>query len=281
LTDVIAQQQQTFSLDLVKQTVLDALNEQQSASVNIINNTEHPRQSTTNTNTNISSEQILMNRNVIINKPSRSLPRMKSSQYLHTTNQSLSKTLFKNPTDQHLVKVSIRSPEPARVFAKLSIDGIECSRRLHTLCQRDVIQNDIVNCYVAPPTKDSPCEITIYAKTNKETAYRAAICIRLPGSNISQSITFPMLHQAFEQHQCILIEPLHRLLRQNEQVLIHMIVPDAYIVKIQNGDDNIELDTNEYKKEVVKKKIRVRGDVYVTGCWDKKTDSTICVFNMI
>ena len=36
------------------------------------------------------------------------------------------------------------------------------------------------------------------------------------------------------------------------------------------GDDNMELDVNEYKKEVVRKKIRVRGDVYVTGCWDKK-----------
>jgi hypothetical protein len=90
-----------------------------------------------------------------------------------------------------------------------------------------------------------------------------------------------MVHQSFEQHQCILIEPLQRLLRQNEQVLIHMIVPGAHIVKIRNGDDNMELDVNEYKKEVVKKKIRVRGDVYVTGCWDKKTDSTICVFNMI
>jgi hypothetical protein len=281
LTDAVAQQQQTFSLDLVKQTVLDALNEKQSASVNINNNTEHPQQSASDTILNISTEQILMNSNAIANKTSRVLPKMKSSQYLRTTNKSSSKMTFKSPADHHLFKVSIRSPEPARLFAKLVIDGMECSRRLHTLCQRDIIQNDVFNCYVAPPTTDGPYEVTIYAKTNKETAYRAAICIRLPGSNISQSITFPMVHQSFEQHQCILIEPLQRLLRQNEQVLIHMIVPGAHIVKIRNGDDNMELDVNEYKKEVVKKKIRVRGDVYVTGCWDKKTDSTICVFNMI
>jgi len=286
LTDAIAQQQQqqqqqqALSLDLVKQTMLDALNEQQLASGNIINSTEHPQQSTTDPITNISSEQVVMNSNTIANKTSRSLLRTKSRRYLGTTNQSSSKMTFKNRTDQHLLKVSIRSPEPAHLFAKLLIDGMECSRRLHTLCQRDIIQKDVFNCYIAPPIKDGPYEVTIYAKTNKETAYRAAICIRLPGSNISQSTTFPMVHQSFEQHQCILIEPLQRLLRLNEQVLIHMIVPGAHIVKIQNGDENIELDINEYKNEVVKKKIRVRGDVYVTGCWDKKTDSTICVFNM-
>lgn len=278
LTNVIEQQQQTFSLDLVKQTVLDALNEQQSASINIMNNTEHHQQSTINAIiTDISTEQTLMNNNTTPNKTSHSLPRMKSSPRSHTTNQSLSK----NPKDQHLFKVSIRSPEPAHLFAKLVIDGMECSRRLHTLCQRDVVQNDVFNCYVAPPTKEGPYEVTIYARTNKETTHRAAICIRLPGSNISQPISFPIVHQSFEQYQCILIEPLHRLLRHNEQVLIHMIVPGAHLVKIRNGDDNIELDVNEYKKEVVRKKIRIRGDVYVTGCWDKKTDSTICVFNMI
>jgi hypothetical protein len=281
LNDVVVQQQQTLSLDLLKQTVLDALNEQQSASINIINNAEYPQQSTTDTITNISSEQILTNSNTMPDKTSHSLPRMKSGQHLRTVNQSLSKNTLKNSTDQHLFKVSIRSPEPAHLYAKLVVDGMECSRRLHTLCQRDVIQKDLFNCYVAPPIKDGPYEVTIYAKTNKETGYRAAISIRLPGSNIFQPITFPMVHESFEKYQCILIQPLQRLLRSNEQVLIHMIVPGAHLVKIRNGDDNFELDINEYKKEVVKKKIRVRGDVYVTGCWDKKTDSTICVFNMI
>lgn len=278
--DVMTHQQQTFSLDSIKQTMLDALNEQKSSSstTNIIKNTE---QSTTDIITNLPSEQVSMDNNPISNKTNNSLPRVKSSQYLRTTNQSLSRSNFKNPTDQHLFKVSIRTPEPAHLFAKLSADGMECSRRLHTLCQRDIIQNDVFNCYIAPPNKDGPYEVTIYAKTNKETAYRAAISIRLPGSNISQSITFPIVHQSFERHQCILIEPLQRLLKQNEQVLIHMIVPGASTVKIRNGDDTSELDINEYKKDVVKKKIRIRGDVYVIGCWDKKTDSTICVFNMI
>lgn len=278
--DAVAQHHQTFSLDLIKQTMLDALNEQKSASNDMINHPKQSQESTTDTITNLSPEQVLRNTNSTASKTRPTLPKMKSGQYLRTANQSLSKTISRNPTDQHLFKVSIRTPETVHLFAKLVIDGMECSRRLHTLCQRDVIQNDVFNCYVAPPTKDGPYEVTIYAKTNKETAYRAAICIRLPGSNISQSITFPIVHQSFERHQCILIEPLQRLLRQNEQVLIHMIVPGARTVKIRNGDDISELDINEYKKDVVKKKIRIRGDVYVIGCWDKKTDSTICVFNM-
>ena len=274
MTNVIVQQQPTFSLDLVKQTVLDALNEQQSASVNIINNTEQPQQSINNTIMDLSN-------NTTPNKTSQSLPRMKSSPHSRSANQSSSKTISKYPKDQHLFKVSIRSPEPAHLYAKLVIDGMECSRRLHTLCQRDLIENDVFNCYIAPPTKEGPYQVTIYARTNKESMHRAAISIQLPGSNISQSISFPIVHQSFEQHQCILIEPLHRLLRRNEQVLIHMIVPGADLVKIRNGDDDMELNVNEYKKDVIRKKIRVRGDVYVIGCWDKKTDSTICVFNMI
>ncbi len=278
---VVQQQQQPLSLDLIKQTMVSALNEQQLTSVNINNNMKHSQQLTDNTGTNVSSQYIPINNNVIANNTVHSLPRMKPSQHLRNVNQPSTKMGSKKPTDQHLFKVSIRTPEPAHLFAKLVIDGMECSRRLHTLCQRDVIQNDVYNCYIAPPVKDSPYEVTIYAKTNKETTYRAAICIRLPGSNISQSIPFPMIHQSFQEHQCILIEPLKRLLRRNEQVLIHMIVPSALVVKIQNGDDHIELDANEYRSDVVKKKIRVRGNVCVTGCWDKKTDSTICAFSVI
>ena len=114
---------------------------------------------------------------------------------------------------------------------------MECSRRLHTLCQRDAIQNDVFNCYVAPPTKDGPYEITIYARTNQEATHRAAICIRFTWIKyFRNAISFPIVHQSFcEQHQCILVEPLHRLLRRNEQVLIHMIVPGAHSVKIRNG----------------------------------------------
>lgn len=281
LTNVIEQQQQTFSTDLVKQTILEALNERKSMPVHISNHVEHSQPVTVNTIASVSSEQNVVSSNTIPNKTTRSLTHVKTNHHSNSPNQSLAKMASKAPVDQHLFKVSMHSPEPAHLFAKLVVDGMECSRRLHTLCQRDPIQQDLFNCYIAPPTKDGPYEVTIYAKTNKETIYRSAISIRLPGSNPSQSISFPMIHQSFEQHQCILIEPLHRLLRRNEQVLMHMIVPGAQQVKIQNGGENYELDVNEYKNDVVRKKIRVRGDVHVIGCWDKKTDSTICIFNVV
>ncbi|CAF0813388.1 unnamed protein product [Rotaria sp. Silwood1] len=281
LTDAVAQQQQTLSLDLIKQTMVDAIKEQQLLSVNNTNNMKNPQQSIDNTITNVLTQHTSQNSSTIDNNNLHSLFRIESSQYSRIHNQSSIKAVLKKSPDQHLIKVSIKSPEPAHLFAKLVIGSTKYSRRLHTLCQRDMVQNDVYNCYVAPPAKDGPYEITIYAKTNKDTTYRAAICIRLPGSNIAQSITFPIVHQSFEEHQCILIEPFQGLLRQNEQVLIHMIVPGAHIVKVRNGDDNIELDVNEYQKDVVKKKIRVRGDIHIIGCWDKKTDSTICVFNMI
>ena len=109
LTNVVEQHQEAFSLDLVKQTILDALNEQQqqqqSASINNLNYTEHPQQSTITTITNGPSEQNLLNSSVASNKTNGNLPRMKSSHRSHMTNQSLSKTSL----DQQLFKVSIRS----------------------------------------------------------------------------------------------------------------------------------------------------------------------------
>ncbi|CAF4427505.1 unnamed protein product, partial [Rotaria sp. Silwood2] len=282
LTDaVVQQQQQALSLDLIKQTMIDVIKDQQLLPVNITNNMKTPQQSNDDTITNILGQHTSMNSNTIDNNHVHSLSRKKSIQYSRIYNQSLSKAALKKSPDQHFFKVSIKSPEPAHVFTKLVIGGTEYSRRLYTLCQRDVIQKDVLNFYFAPPAKDGPYEITIYAKTNKETIYRAAICIRLPGSNISQSVPFPIVYPSFEEHQCILIEPFQGLLRQNEQVLIHMIVPGAHSVKVQNGDDNIELDVDEYKEQVVKKKIRVRGHVHIIGCWEKKTDATICVFKMI
>ena len=275
LTNLIEQQQQqSFSSDLVKQTIFEALRERKSMPIISSNHVDSSQPVTVSTIASISSEQNVMDNNTIPNKMTRSLTNVK-------TNPSLAKMTSKTPIDHQLFKVSIHSSEPAHLFAKLIVDGMECSRRLHTLCQRDPVQKDLFNCYIAPPTKDGPYEVTIYAKTNRETIYRAAISLRLPGSNPSQPISFPMIHQSFEQHQCILIEPFQRQLRRNEQVLIHMIVPDAHLVKIRNGDENYELDVNEYKNDVVRKKIRVRGDVHVLGCWDKKTDSTICVFNAV
>ena len=274
ITNVVEQQQQqqqTLSIDLVKQTIHDAL---KSIPTNATNYPDHPQLPAMNTMASTSSEQNLVDGKIIPNKMTRSLTNTRP-------NQSLSKLTSRTPVDDHLFKVSIHSSEPAHLYAKLIVDGMECSRRLHTLCQRDPVQRDLYNCYIAPPRKEGPYEVTIYAKTNKETMYRAAISIRLPGSHLSQPISFPMIHQSFEQHQCVLIEPLRRLLGRNEQVLIHMIIPDADAVKIRNGEENLEVDVNEYKNNVMRKRIRVRGDVHVIGCWDRKTDSTICVFNMI
>ena len=89
-----------------------------------------------------------------------------------------------------------------------------------------------------------------------------------------------MRYQAFEQHQCILVEPLQGSVQHNARITINMVVPGAKLVKIRNGDETLELDGNEYKNDIVKKKVRVRGDIYVVGCWDEKTDSVICVFKM-
>lgn len=271
LTNVVEQQQQTFSIDLVKQTIHDALNERKSISMNMTNQSDHPQLSTI---ASTSSEQNLVDSKIIPKRMTRSLT--------HTRpNQSLPKITSKTPVDDQLFKVSIHSSEPAHLYAKLMVEGMECSRRLHTLCQRDPVQKDLYNCYIAPPKKDGPYEVTIYARTNKEAIYRAAISIRLPGSHSSQPISFPMIHQAFEQHQCVLIEPLHRLFRRNEQIFIHMIIPGAELVKIRNGEENMDVDVNEYKNNVMKKRIRVRGDVHIIACWDRKTDSTLCVFNVI
>ncbi|CAM4853123.1 unnamed protein product [Rotaria socialis] len=281
LVNAVAQQQQAVSLDLIKQTMVDAIQEQQALPKKSNSNIEHIKKSIDNSTTNITGQQKSINIGTIADSNLPNLSRTKSVQHSRSHDQSSSKSTVKKLPDEDLFKVSIRAPEPAHLFAKLTIGDKEYSRRLHTLCQRDVNENDVFNCYVAPPETNGPYEVTIYAKTNNETAYRAAICIRLPGLNLSQSITFPLIHQSFEQYQCILIEPLRRLLRQNEHVLIHMIVPNAQVVKIRNGDENIAVDMNEYKNDVVKKKIRVRGDVSVIGCWDKKVDSTICVFNMI
>jgi len=279
LTNVLVeqqQQQQILSQDLVKQTVIDTLNEQKSMSANVVNNTRQPQEliSVDVVNTSPQEQNSLDNNNVNVNKQ---------------TNQSLSRTKpirstakldVKKPVDQHLFRISVRSPESAHIYAKLFIDGMECSRRLHTLCQRDVIQENVYNCYFTPPPTDGPYEPIIYSKTKNEVEYQISFNIRLPGAHHSQPVIFPMRYQAFEQHQCILIEPLQGSVQHNARITINMVVPGAKLVKIRNGDETLELDGNEYKNDIVKKKVRVRGDIYVIGCWDEKTDSVICVFKM-
>jgi hypothetical protein len=101
--------------------------------------------------------------------------------------------------------------------------------------------------------------------------------------NIVNAFTFPLIYSIFTEHNCILIEPLQRLVYENEEVLIHMVIPHANVIKIQNGDDYIVPCMDEYKKGVLRKKVHVQGDLHICGRWDDKADSIsiICVFNMI
>jgi hypothetical protein len=150
------------------------------------------------------------------------------------------------------------------------------------LCQRDETQPDVYNCYITPPV-DGHYDIGVYAKTNAESVYYNAIDMRLRVSDIADAFTFPLLYSTFTEHKCILIEPLQRLVHENEQVLIHMIIPNANVLKIQNGDDYMVPCKNEYKNGVLKKTVRVQGDLHICARWDNNADliSTICVFNMV
>ncbi|CAF1198844.1 unnamed protein product [Adineta steineri] len=182
--------------------------------------------------------------------------------------------------DPRPFKVSIKTGEYANVYAKLTIDGNECSRELHTLCQRDPFQANAIDCFVAPPMKDGPCELTIYAKTRNETEYRAAICIQLSYLNVNQPFTFPKLYPSFRDHQCILNEPLRRSLQQYEEILLHMNAPNANKIIISNGNEHIELNQNEYHHGIIKKKIQIQGNLIVYGQWNGQENSPICAYEM-
>ena len=271
LTDFAEQQQKRSpSLDVMRETMVNLLHDQQNIpkrSISEIHSPAAPKAS-------VPTEDFSSPTQISLETPT-------SSKRRTGPNRSSSATTSQIPSDYHLLKFSVRSSEKAQLYGKLVVDGLEYSRPLHTLCQRDPFQKDVYNCFVAPPTRDGLYQLTIFAKTADDTAFRAAFSIRLPGSHQFQSLTFPLLHQSFYDHNCVLIEPLRRNLRLNEQILIHFLVPDAHKVKIRNGNELFEFDTNELKNDVVKKKIRVRGDVSIVGCWDRKSDSTICVFNTI
>jgi transglutaminase/protease-like cytokinesis protein 3 len=209
-----------------------------------------------------------------------SLPVMKSVYYrLGLTLLSPKQGL--NETSENLFKIVIRTPADVDLFAQLKVGDIEYPRNLHTLCQRDETQSDVYNCYITPPV-DGLYDVAIYAKTNNETVYYNAIDMRLRVSNITNAFTFPLLYSIFTEHKCILIEPLQRFVHENEQVLIHMIIPNANVIKIRNGDDYMVPCKDEYKKGILKKTVRVQGDLHVCGRWDDKADSisTLCVFDM-
>lgn len=210
-----------------------------------------------------------------------SLPVMKSTYYRLNLKLLSPKQGF-NETSQNLFKIAVKTPVDVSCLVELKVGDAEYPRNLHTLCQRDATETDVLNFYLAPPA-DGLYDIVIYAKTNTETTYHDAIYMRLHVSNIVQAITFPLTYEPFSEYGCILIEPLNRLMQQDERVLIHMKIPDANVIKIRNGDDYIVPTKDEYKNGMLKKEIRVQGDISVCGRWDDKADSisTICVFNMI
>ncbi|CAF3506055.1 unnamed protein product [Rotaria socialis] len=210
-----------------------------------------------------------------------SLPVMKST-YHQLGLTLLSPKQGLNETNQNIFKIAIQAPAHIDLFAALKVGDVEYPRSLHTLCQRDQNKADIYNCYIAPPL-DGLYEIAIFAKTNEETTYFEAINMRLRVSNIDDAFMFPITYATFTEHRCILIEPFQRLVCENEQVLIHMIIPNANVIKIRNGDEYMVPHKDEYKNGVLKKKIFVQGDLQVCGRWDDKADSIsiICIFNMI
>jgi hypothetical protein len=210
-----------------------------------------------------------------------SLPLMKSTYYrLGLTLLSPKQGL--NEINQNLFKIVIRAPEDVDLLLQLKVNNIEYPRNLHTFCQRDETQSDVFNCYITPPL-NGLYEVAIFAKTNDEKSYQDAINMRLRVLNMIDAFTFPFIYSAFTEHHCILIEPLQRLVYKNEEVLIHMIIPHANVVQVQNGDDHIVPTKDDYKKGVLRKKVRVQGDLQICARWDDNADSIsiIAVFNMI
>lgn len=210
-----------------------------------------------------------------------SLPVMKSTYYRLKLNLLSPKQGF-NQTNENLFKITIRIPAEIDIFAMLKIGDVEYPRNLHTLCQRDPTNSDLVTCHLAPPG-DGLYEIGIYAKTNNEITYRDAIYMRLHVVNINGSMTFPLTYQPFREHGCIIIEPFDRLIQENDRILFHLKIPDANVIKIRHGEDYIVPTKDEYKNGILMKEIVIQGDIAICGRWDDNADSisTICVFNMI
>lgn len=210
-----------------------------------------------------------------------SLPIMKTTYYrLGLTLVSPKRGV--NETGENLFKIVIRKPDHVDLFIQLKVGEFEYPRALHTLCQPDPMQPDLYNCFVAPPL-DGLYEICLYGKTSKEKSYYDAIYMRLRVRNISGAFVFPTIYSAFTEHQCILIEPLRRFVHENETVLIHVIVPKANVLKIQNGDDLMVPSKGEYTGGVLRKQIRVQGNLQICARWDDNADSisVLCVFYMI
>lgn len=187
-----------------------------------------------------------------------------------------------NEINENLFKIVIRAPEQVDLFVQLNVNNTEYPRNLHTLCQRDAKQADLYNCYITPPL-NGLYEVSVYAKTHDEQLYQQTITMRLRVSNIVDAFTFPLIYSTFTKHHCILIEPLQRLVHKNAEVLIHMIIPHANVLKIQNGNDHIVPDNEEYRRGVLRKKFLVQGDLQICARWDDNADTieVLCIFNML
>lgn len=187
-----------------------------------------------------------------------------------------------NQITENIFEISLKIPTYVDLILSIQINSIEYPSYLHTLCQRDRLQKDIIHCYLAPPT-NGLYDIIIYAKTNNEIKYQEIISMKLNVIHLSQSITFPIRSRFFNEYKCILIEPLRGILNKNEHILIQMIIPDALFIQIKNGDEIFIVEKNEYENDLLKKEIHVHGDIHICARWNEKTEknSTICIFNMI
>jgi hypothetical protein len=177
---------------------------------------------------------------------------MSSVSYEQFTTQSS----FGLRQDPRPFKLSIKAGEFAHVFARLSIDGHEYPKDVHTLCQRDPLDEPVIDYFVAPSIKNAPCELIIYGKTCKETEYQATLCVQL---------SYLKIPPLFENKQCVLLEPLQRYQRKDENTVLHVVISKALQVKTRNGDSDVELSGNEYHDGVPKKKVKVQGNIIVHG----------------
>ena len=209
------------------------------------------------------------------------LPLMRATYYRLGLQLQSPKQGF-NETSQNIFHIVLRKPENVDLFLTLQLDDTEYPRSLHTLCQQDQTSPDIYNCYAAPPV-DGLYDIVIYAKSRNEATYPDAIRMKLRVSNIVEPFCFPMIYSAFKEHKCILIAPFRRFVQKDELVLIHMIIPNCNVLEVQNGKDSMAPCVTEYKNGILKKEVRVQGDLKICARWNDNADSIsiLCVFTMM
>ena len=160
-----------------------------------------------------------------------SLPVMKTTYYRLCLNLISPKQNL-NETNRNLFKITIRTPRRVDLFAQLGVDNIEYPSNLHTFCQQDKDQSNVCNCYISPLV-NGLYDVDIFAKTNNETMHSDAISMRLRIFNIADAFMFPIVYSDFTQRPCILIELFHRFVYNDQQILIHMVMPNANVIKFE------------------------------------------------